>query len=154
MQHFRSQWERRLGRCESPIESMFLEQFCASAVEHGYGIGSAGKVVGETIVVKPNTWLSRYRVDFLISFDFFGSLLEIVVECDGHEWHERTKRQAARDKSRDRALQSLGYKVFRFTGSEINEAPLRCAMEILDCVMDFQMASLVRAVEEAEAATR
>ncbi len=42
-----------------------------------------------------------------------------VIECDGHDFHERTKEQAQRDKKRDRELQAAGYKVFRFTGSEI-----------------------------------
>jgi very-short-patch-repair endonuclease len=148
--HFRSHWERRLGRCESPIESMLLEQFCAAAVEWGYDVGRAVKVQSETIVVKPQAHVDRWRVDFLITFDFFGSLIEIIVECDGHQWHERTKSQATKDRSRDRALQSLGYEVLRFTGSEINAAPARCAFEVLDRIMEFQTACFVHAVETAE----
>lgn len=55
-----------------------------------------------------------------------------VVECDGHDFHERTKEQAARDRSRDRRLQEAGYRVFRFTGAELYRDPLGCAREIFD----------------------
>ena len=149
MAHFRSQWERQLGRCESPIESIFLAQFCAAAIDLGYGVGRTVKVPAETIVVKPQAWVDRWRVDFLITFDFFGDMIEIVIECDGHHWHERTKVQAAKDRARDRALQSTGYEILRFTGSEINGAPLGCASEVLDRIMDFQTACFTRAIETA-----
>jgi len=54
----------------------------------------------------------------------------IAIECDGHEFHEKTKKQAQKDKSKDRFLNSKGLKVFRFTGSEITKAPDKCADEI------------------------
>lgn len=53
----------------------------------------------------------------------------LVVEVDGHEFHERTKEQAARDKSRDRYLTSNGYTIFRFTGSEVYRKPDQMAAE-------------------------
>ncbi len=43
----------------------------------------------------------------------------LVIEVDGHEFHERTKAQARRDKSRDRYFIGQGYTVFRFTGTEV-----------------------------------
>ncbi|MBE7157819.1 MAG: DUF559 domain-containing protein [Rhodospirillales bacterium] len=58
----------------------------------------------------------------------------LVVECDGHEFHERTKEQAARDKQRDRFLFNAEYPVMRFTGSEIVAGPLRCAQSIMEWV--------------------
>lgn len=57
---------------------------------------------------------------------------EVIVECDGHEFHERTKHQAQRDRSRDRELQRSGYRVFRFTGSELFKDPFACAKESFD----------------------
>ena len=56
---------------------------------------------------------------------------KLIVECDGYEFHDRTKQQAQRDKSRDRDLQSLGVPVF-FTGSEIWADPFKCATAALD----------------------
>lgn len=44
----------------------------------------------------------------------------IHIEADGHEYHEKTKKQAQRDKSRDRILMSQeDTKVLHYTGSEI-----------------------------------
>ena len=43
--------------------------------------------------------------------------IKIVVECDGHDFHEKTKDQVARDKSRVRDLEIAGWRVLRFTGS-------------------------------------
>lgn len=144
---FRSSWERMLGETESPIEALWLEAFCPLAVTHGYVIGRVARRANETIVIKPQAWIDQVRVDFLVSFAFFGSHLGIVVETDGHDFHERTKAQARKDRSRDRALQSLGFEVFRFTGSEITAAPGTCAGEVLNRIMDFQTAAVVKAME-------
>ena len=124
---FRSRWERLLGKCESPVESDFLAALCPLAVDHGYRVARFDNGRNETIVVRPQENIDHYRVDFLVRFAFFGHELFIAVEIDGHEWHERTKAQARRDKSRDRAIQRLGCEVFRFTGSEVRGAPSTCA---------------------------
>ena len=58
-----------------------------------------------------------------------------MVECDGHAFHERTKDQAARDRSRDRAVQEGGATIFRFTGSEIWNDPVRCGVTIVEWIM-------------------
>ncbi len=56
---------------------------------------------------------------------------KLVVECDGHAFHEKTPEQARRDKSRDRELLIKGYPVMRFTGSEIYQRPLHCAEQVV-----------------------
>lgn len=56
---------------------------------------------------------------------------ELIIECDGHEFHERTKEQAAKDRSKDRSAQLAGYKTFRFTGSELWRDPWKCAAEVV-----------------------
>lgn len=61
----------------------------------------------------------------------------ILVECDGHEFHEKTKEQAARDKSRDRDLQAAGFPVYRFTGSEIWRDPVACATQLVVVLQDW-----------------
>jgi hypothetical protein len=53
-----------------------------------------------------------------------------AIYCDGHEYHERTKEQAKRDRSIDRKLQQMGWHVFRFTGSEVFKAPQKCMADI------------------------
>lgn len=92
--------------------------------------------VPDTVWIEPQVNLGRYRVDFLLTIGQRWSRSEyataqVVVECDGHDYHERTKDQAKRDRSRDRALQALGLRVLRFTGSEVWDNPLTCAREAL-----------------------
>jgi very-short-patch-repair endonuclease len=41
----------------------------------------------------------------------------LVVECDGHDFHEKTKQQVTKDNRRERELQIAGWHVFRFSGS-------------------------------------
>ncbi len=53
-----------------------------------------------------------------------------VVELDGHDFHEKTKEQASKDKARDRAMQKEGWAVLRFTGSDVFADPERCLAEI------------------------
>lgn len=98
------------------------------------------------IVVFPQAKIGKYRIDFLIAiYDFCVADLDerhnwiydekhwkyLVVECDGHDFHERTKEQAAKDRRRDRELGLQGYKVFRFTGSEIWRDPIKCATDVI-----------------------
>lgn len=85
------------------------------------------------LVVCPQAEIERYRADFLFQIkDESGKYQNLVVEVDGHDFHERTKSQAAHDKSRDRWMTSNGYQVMRFTGSEIWANPLQCAVEVAD----------------------
>ena len=60
--------------------------------------------------------IGKYRVDFFVIIPYKQG---IIIECDGHDFHEKTKEQAKYDKQRDRFLMSKGYKVLHFTGSEI-----------------------------------
>lgn len=74
----------------------------------------------------------KYRADFLLvaKYEYSEKRSLIVIECDGHDFHERTKEQAARDRQRDRDMTAAGYKVFRFTGSEIWRDAGGCAAEV------------------------
>lgn len=83
----------------------------------------------DIISVVPQAVIRSYRIDFLVVGKYRGPII-VAVECDGHEWHERTPTQAQRDKSRDRVLQSLGMQVLRFTGREIWQNPDKCALEV------------------------
>lgn len=99
------------------------------------------------LILESQVKIGEYRVDFVISawtasgrvYDRTHGFLsgeprwrKLVVECDGHDFHERTKEQAASDRSRDRALNALGYDVFRFTGSELWRDPWECAEQVYE----------------------
>ena len=72
--------------------------------------------------------IASYKVDFLLELD--GHREYVAIECDGHEWHERSKEQASSDRARDRALLALGFPTIRFTGSDIFNAAKWCAEEV------------------------
>ena len=55
----------------------------------------------------------------------------MVIECDGHDFHDRTKAQASRDRARDRNLQSFGFLVYRYTGQDIWNDVFKHASEAL-----------------------
>lgn len=80
--------------------------------------------------ITPQASIGKYRADFLLWFSIGRHHGGVVVECDGHDFHERTKEQAARDKRRDRELLAAGYPVMRFTGSEIYKDPIGCAEQV------------------------
>lgn len=80
---------------------------------------------------------STYRVDFSIAVMYQGKLYKFVIECDGHEFHEKTKEQAKKDKKRDRDLIIGGYMVIRFTGSEIYQNPKICAREAINIIVTY-----------------
>ncbi len=69
------------------------------------------------------------RPDFAFAWTADEHLTKIIVELDGHDFHERTPEQAQSDKSRDRELQSLGWMVLRYTGREVLRAPVECLHE-------------------------
>lgn len=140
-----SEFDRQMAElepaCESPIEMVFAAGLIVVGEEEGPGGGS---LFWDLKIIPRDTFdkldaptpgccyftaqyvIGDYRVDFLLKF-WRG--VTVVVECDGHDWHERTPEQAERDKSRDRFLQAQGHLVFRFTGREIWRDPVRCARE-------------------------
>lgn len=87
------------------------------------------------VVLERQIDVGAWRVDLLVRVKGVdGKEKGLIVECDGHEYHERTKEQAAKDRSRDRDAQQAGYTVFRFTGSEIWRDPCKCADSIIDWI--------------------
>jgi len=136
------------ANCESPIEEQMLEALIYIGRKMRYSLrvdvdGDLGWQDGDRgnmdFDIHIQQTIKPYRVDFLVEkIDYVGDLentrfstKKIVVECDGHDFHERTKEQAKKDKKRDRDLQKAGYLVMRFTGSEIFADAVGCAYEAL-----------------------
>lgn len=104
----------------------------------------------ETVIIAPQQVIGNYRADLLVLFvdrfyDQRSPIIKAVVECDGHDFHERTKEQAARDKKRDREMQAMGYHVFRFTGSEIFNNADKCAADVVSHLTSLRKLSEARA---------
>lgn len=141
-------------KCESKIEVAFL---CAylEVLEHKRIDGGAldwiicetlegadkshaifemyeGLEFADVIVLQPK--VSGYRPDFVLWRILPPALStpRVIVECDGFDFHDRTKALAARDKQRDRQLQKTGLQILRFTGSELWKNARTCAIEVFD----------------------
>ena len=137
-------------RCQSPIEEVFLGAVL-SEIDHAmsghhleflrkdYDLDAPRPAPFERVFVYLQAGVGSYRVDFLFDIWFKDFRSIIVVECDGHDFHERTKQQAARDRKRDRWMTEKGLTVLRFTGSEIWADPDGCAAQVLgiiDTILD------------------
>ena len=136
--------------CKSPIESVLATaiqltniQDCANGADPIYKIVDAKtseelkSISGnflDRVVISRQIPIGKYKVDFLAVSTFFAggaqATFMVVVECDGHDWHEKTKEQAAHDKARDRYFSINGYGVLRFTGSEIWDDANSCVEDI------------------------
>ncbi len=130
------------SRCESPIEILLVAAIVAEAGHWPVKCFFYGKYgrhfFSNTANVNAQIEIGPYRADFLIEASLDGGRpsLRLDVECDGHDFHERTKEQAARDRQRDRWMQAHDIAVMRFTGSEIWKDPIDCADQILAFVTD------------------
>ncbi|MEO0449076.1 MAG: DUF559 domain-containing protein [Pseudomonadota bacterium] len=140
-------WIDAKDMCESPIEQRMLiallnsRAFCdgftspsVRTLESALGIQG---VSAPSII--PQMPVGRYRIDFGVIWHLADQKVCLAVECDGHDFHEKTKEQAKRDKARDRYLIASGWPVIRFTGSEIFKNALECADEVGGILLDATM---------------
>lgn len=132
--------------CESPIERLMFTALWGTGLRMGGvffrcsrwaedEVRGPGRMDQSHFIIQPQAQIGGFRVDFLVEYRSFltapgepgprqfrsryTSSSLIVVECDGHDFHEKTKEQAKRDKFRDRELSKLGHQVFHYTGSEV-----------------------------------
>lgn len=131
---------------ESPIEILLLAALLSEAFLHCQNIKlqsdddvTFGGDGPDIMRIFPQYQIDKYRVDFYIEYwDYaYASVRKLIIECDGHDFHEKTKEQATNDKRRDRHLQKMA-PVFRFTGSEIHREAHICADQIVDFLMKIR----------------
>ena len=123
---------------DSPIEALMLWAFwhgCDKENER-FGVAPGNEIPEQcpdeySVLVIKQARIRQYKADFAILHEQGA---RVVVECDGHDYHERTRKQAEHDRSRDRAMQDLGWRVMRFTGSEIYRSPISCAEQVLQSI--------------------
>lgn len=132
----------------SPIEELFgvAILYLLNSPEHFDGYRNIFNITGfpysvDDVVryedtgfeVFPQFSVGRYRADFFVYYHGAGEDCESggIIECDGHDFHEKTKEQVRRDKERDRNLQGVGLTVLRYAGSEIVADPVACALSAL-----------------------
>ena len=129
-----------LQTVESPIEAKFLSWFIRSSQVLREKIDFVYDPRREYFAQRVGFYqfisqfeLGPYRADFaLYKYHMNGTITRIVIECDGHDYHERTKEQAMRDRKRDRDMILEGWSVLRFTGSEIHNNAEGCVQEVFN----------------------
>lgn len=134
-------------RCQSPIETTLLAALLPDLLLHEEVRAFSFEL--NRFQLLPQHEVGPYRLDFAVLynrnvtrstrgqiFDMPGTV-RIAVECDGHDFHEKTKEQAARDKARDRYFTINGWHVLRFAGSEIHADANGCSRQVLDAVKTY-----------------
>jgi very-short-patch-repair endonuclease len=127
----------------SPIEQMFYVACSALCAGHlvelnpdpEYSNGEAKP--GWGIYIHPQVKIGKFKADFVLSQHGIGPeefLSKVVVELDGHDFHDRNKYQRSYEKSRDRFFIKNGYRVIHYTGSDVVADPFKVAFEALDFV--------------------
>jgi very-short-patch-repair endonuclease len=86
----------------------------------------------------------NYIVDFCIDFSRKNKAgqyiyakfknLKYVIELDGYDYHSN-KKQMNYDYEREQNLQILGYKIMRFTGSQIYNKPYECIDKLIKMIL-------------------
>lgn len=108
----------------------------------------------EVELMHQQTWPvggKEYRLDFAViwrdheaadaAYRLGIHVPRIGIELDGHEFHEKTREQVTYRNERDRDLQSDGWRLLHFSGSEFNANPVKCVHGIyLDAIGAFSEA--------------
>ncbi len=124
---FRHAIDRVEAQSESPIETLLGATMLICIKIFGAPCWRFGSIEGEISAVQQYQWRS-HRIDLAV---FLHGKPAAFIECDGHQFHERSKEQAERDRSRDREIQTAGIVALRFTGREIWRDPFSCVNEII-----------------------
>ena len=88
----------------------------------------------------------RYYIDFEFEADDYLSHLilgekiknsnfKLAIECDGYEFHQKTKEQVQKDNEREYDLKMAGYEVYTYIYSQIYNNPLKCAEDTYNYIM-------------------
>ena len=125
--------------CKSPIEQiMYVALSVAFADLDSSMIGTKDNPIGqlffETQKEIHTSSGKHYYADFSVekyNTDADDSETVLLVECDGHDFHEKTKKQVTDRNKRDLDLKMDGYDVIHFSGSQIYDDPFECAKEVI-----------------------
>lgn len=122
--------------CESPIEqllSLTLTNLRISFSKWNPFIEISNFVPNQEIECKNG---KKYRLDFYFVVAYKNQETKYFdIECDGYEFHQKTKEQVEYDNQRQRDLQNNGIEIIRFSGSEIWKNPYKCANEVQNIIL-------------------
>lgn len=99
------------------------------------------EILGEALKKRDINFIQQQKIYYsgklLTILDFYIEEYKLAIYCDGFEYHY-DKDTVIKDRQQDRILQLLGYRVLRFTGSEIVGNISNCINEILLFIDTFK----------------
>lgn len=121
---------------DSPIE----EAMYKTLAKYIYEI----EMIADNVQIYPQFEIGNYRADFVILANKKDKTVQVVVECDGYDYHDRSPEQATYDRRRDRFMVIAGYVVLRFSGQEINENVEACVGDVIKAIRSLFQADIVK----------
>ena len=117
-----ARFEALAAHCQSPIEKIYWS--------------TAYFTLSKIGTITPQLPVGQYRVDFTLTDIPEAPLVKVAIELDGHEYH-KSKEQRQKDYERERYLQRQGWKIIRFTGSEVYGDVQACVEETVSLVNEY-----------------
>lgn len=124
------------ANCESEMERLLLAplMFIKPQCVHGRYEGPADREVEARLYTQYRVGERRLDFAYIVTPIAAPWEIRIGIECDGHAFHA-SKEQRANDNSRTVEIaREEGFTILRFTGSQINADPWRCAQGVADAV--------------------
>ena len=132
--------EYALVGCESPIEQVMALNLLTFKVivEKVHRSMDWLEIIDIANQVPIKVDDKTYRVDFLlkvaINVNNKKFYKNYIIECDGHDYHEKTKAQVTHGNRKERNLRTAGYDVVRFSGSEIFKKGMECVTDVIKII--------------------
>lgn len=112
--------ENMFPNLDSPIEDAFWKARFELAPQELHGLKPQHPVFD-----------GKYRIDFALPAKKIG------IELDGYAWHSDRK-TFTKDRARQRELEADGWRLIRFSGSEITNDPAGCVRQAAALVARFE----------------
>lgn len=127
--------ELYISYLKSPIEIIFYTAFEIYKKENN-------KFVLLEPQVEININEKKYYADFEVEYDelinnHLKKDFKLIIECDGYEFHQKTKKQVEYDNKREYELKMNNYQILRFSGSEIYNDPFECVERIFKYIEEL-----------------
>ena len=123
---------------ESPIEQIFDFTYQILLFDRGDEVPYVYIEHQYPIYIKDHNYRADFYFDTEYEFNFhykYEHDFKLVIECDGHDFHEKTKEQVKYNNDRDYDLKKAGYDILHFSGSQIFNEPFECANKTIDYII-------------------
>lgn len=138
LQRIIMQWNDDYNSCKSPIEKIFFLSFNLVSTIRDKELPKNYVVLSVYPQYEIETKDKKFIVDFNVFLECEDCYKELIVECDGHDFHEKTKKQVAHDNEREYAIKMSGYDILRFSGSQIYNNPFKVANDVFDYLLKMK----------------